>query len=183
MHNHSFESHQADLRVAYAHGAPGVLVSGLVWLAAALTALTVGAKASFWVLLLGGMAIFPLSLVACRLVGASGRHTKGNPLGLLAIEGTIWLMAGIFIALATSFTGQRLFFPVMLLTIGSRYLSFQTLYGLRHYWFAGGALCAVGFASAALPVPTWAPAAAGSGIEIALALALFARRRQDQGMA
>jgi hypothetical protein len=71
----------------------------------------------------------------------------------------------------------------MLLTIGSRYLTFQTLYGLRHYWFAGGALCIAGFAAAALPVPTWAPAAAGSGIEIALASALFARRQKDQKVA
>lgn len=171
------------MRVAYADGAPGVLVSGIVWVAAAVTSLLVDTKAGIWVLLVGGMAIHPVSLLLCRAFAATGKHTAGNPLASLAFEGTAWLMAGIFIALATTFSGLALFFPVMLLVIGSRYLTFQTLYGLKPYWFAGGALCVAGFVAAMLQAPTWVAAAAGGGLEFVLAAALLAQRRRDRNTA
>jgi hypothetical protein len=180
MPSESIQFYQADMRTAYAYGAPGVLVSGIVWLAAAATVLTVSVKAGIWVLMIGGMAIFPLSLLGCRVVGASGKHSRGNPLGFLAIEGTVWLMAGIFISLAATFAGTNLLFPIMLLVIGSRYLTFQTLYGIRKYWFAGGALCIAGFAAPALQLPSWISAAAGAGIEVVLAAALFMQRKRDE---
>lgn len=173
----SLQSHQADMRLAYACGFPGVLVSGIVWLAAAATSLSVSATAGVWVLLVGGMAIFPLSFLACRAVGATAKHAADNPLRFLAMEGTVWLMAGILISLATTRDGFGLFFPVMLLVIGSRYLTFHTLYGLRHYWLGGAALCIAGFAAAMLQVSPWVPAAAGGCIEIALAAALLAYKR------
>ncbi len=171
------------MRAAYVDGAPGALVSGVVWLAAAATSLALGAKASVWVLLVGGMSIFPLAVVVCRLMGASGKHTKGNPLGLLAMEGTAWLMAGIYLSLAVFLAGTPLFFTVMLLVVGSRYLTFQTLYGLRAYWFAGGALCVVGFVAAAFKLPAAVSASFGGCIELGLAAWLLTQRRQGKGHA
>lgn len=174
MSSDSFGELQADMRHAYVRGAPGAAVSGFVWIAAAVTAVVGDEQASVWVLLVGGMAIFPLSLVVCRLLGGPAKHTPGNPLGLLAMESTVLLMAGIFIAWATILAETSLFFPVMLLVIGTRYLLFQSLYGLKHYWVAGGALCVVGFVAAVLNTPGWASAAMGGGIEVLLAAALFA---------
>lgn len=174
---------QADMRAAYACGAPGALVSGLVWLAASAASPAFSVTVSIWVLLVGGIAIFPLSLLICRIVGVSGKHTTGNPLGCLAMEGTASLMVGIFISMATLFTGTALFFPVMLLVIGSRYLTFQTVYGLRHYWFAGAALCITGFTATILNFPSWVSAGLGGSIEIVLAAALFTRKHASQGSA
>ena len=179
MSTESMKTLQADLRTAYVCGAPGALVSGIVWLAAMVTSLFAGTTASVWVLLVGGMAIFPLSLVVCRIAGASGKHATENPLALLAMEGTAWLMAGIFIAFATILAGTKLFFPVMLLVIGSRYFTFQSLYGLRVYWVAAVALCVSGFFTTVLSSPTWVPTALGGIIEIILAVVLLLQRKSD----
>ena len=174
---------QADMRKAYACGAPGALVSGFVWLAASATSSAFSVTVSIWVLLVGGMAICPLSVLVCRIVGVSGKNTTDNPLGFLAMEGTAWLMVGIFISMATLFSSTALFFPVMLLVIGSRYLTFQTIYGLRHYWFAGAGLCIAGFTAAVLNFPSWVSAGLGGSIEVVLAAALFTWKQPSQNSA
>ncbi|MEM9827768.1 MAG: hypothetical protein AAF958_14350 [Planctomycetota bacterium] len=182
MPDDSFKANQAEMREAYASGIPGAFVSGIVWLASAIVLVMFGMNAGVGTLLVGGLGIFPLSLLGCRALGASGKHTPGNPLGYLAMETTLWLMAGIFIAFATVLVGSSaLFFPVMLLVIGSRYLAFQSLYGLRLYWLAGGALCIAGFLAAILNLTAWVPALLGGIIEIALAIALHFRLPRGPG--
>lgn len=182
MTDDRFQTYQADMRSAYINGAPGVLTSGVVWLLATVVSATLSQAASIGTLLVGGTLIFPVSVLICRLFGATGKHRSGNPLGRLAIEGTLWLMAGIFIAWATTFTGNRLFFPVMLLVIGSRYLTFQTIYGLPHYWIAGAALCIAGFLCAIFNAPAHIAAGSGSLIEMVLGVPLWylAHRESNQ---
>ncbi len=168
---------QADLRHAYLSGAPGVLVSGLVWLAAGAVAALHSERAAVLALLAGGAAIHPLALLLCRLLGASGKHGAGNALGTLAGEGTAWLLAGCAIAYGMHLLRIEWFFPVMLLVIGGRYLTFQTLYGLRSYWLLGGLLGAAGLVLALARAPAAAAAFAGAAIEIGFAMALFAQAR------
>lgn len=57
---------QQDFRRAYVGGGPGVLVSGLVRLAAASAAQSQGIGRGFAVLFIGGMIIHPVSTVLCR---------------------------------------------------------------------------------------------------------------------
>jgi hypothetical protein len=166
---------QADMRSAYFSGAPGVLVSGCVWLTAGLVAAWGSAGVAVWVLLIGGAAIHPLSVVLCKLLGRTGAHEKGNPLGILAIEGTFWLMSGIAIAYGMHVLRLEWFFPAMLLVIGGRYLTFQTLYGLRIYWLCGAALCLAGLALALVRVPAQVSALSGGAIELVFAGLIFAR--------
>ena len=173
----TFEAAQSDMRHGYLWGAPGVLVSGLVWLAAGLVALLVSDKTAVLVLLFGGAAIHPLAVVLTKVLGHPGRHCAGNKLGGLAAEGTFWLLAGCAIAYGMHVLRIEWFFPAMLLVIGGRYLTFQTLYGLRLYWVCGALLCAAGLALALVRAPAVAGAFAGAAIELIFAALLFVQAR------
>ena len=124
MNDLSISQAQTDMRQAYFDGAAGVLISGLVWLVAAVVA---------------GLASAPAAVLALLLQS-------------LHVE---W------------------FFPAMLLTIGARYLSFQTLYGLQLYWLCGAALGLAGIALLLLRAPVVWAAAVGAVIELVFAGLLF----------
>lgn len=167
---------QADLRDACFNGATGVVASALAWLIAGACGLGLSVKAGVYALLFGGALIFPVSVLLSRLLGRRGFHQRGNPLGTLASEGTFWLMAGIAVAFGVYLLRPEAFFPAMLLAVGARYLTFQTLYGLRLYWFLGAALCALAFAAVLLQLPPPVVALAGGAVELLFAAALFRRR-------
>ncbi|MGB3544113.1 DUF7010 family protein [Rubrivirga sp.] len=173
----TFAQAQADMRRGYASGAPGVLISGLVWLAAGVVAVTVSDRAAVLALLVGGTVIYPASLVVTKLMGRSGTHSAGNPLGRLAGEGTALLFVGLVIAYGVSVLRVEWFFPVMLLIIGARYLTFQTVYGLRAYWLCGLALIAAGVAVGLAEAPVYVGAFAGGAIELVVAGVLGGRER------
>lgn len=69
---------QSDMRDAYAAGGPGVLVSGLVWLAVAISDSPV---AGLLTLFVGGMLIHPASMMIAKLLGRRGTHQPDNPPG------------------------------------------------------------------------------------------------------
>ncbi|WP_417585426.1 DUF7010 family protein [Nitrincola sp.] len=162
------ESAQQGMRDAYVDGWPGVTISGIVWLIAAAVCLKVGTVAGIFTLFIGGMTIFPLSLVASKALGRAGTHLKNNPMGPLALETTALLFGGLAIAFGVSQVNPNWFFPVMLITIGCRYLMFQTLYGLKLYWLLGVLLALPGVAFMFLPTqPVW-PALTGGVVETAI---------------
>lgn len=169
---------QKDMRDAYNLGIPGIISSGVVWLIAGLCAYFLTPFKGVIALVIGGMFIFPLSLVLCKLMGYSGSHSKGNPLAPLATENTIWMISSIPIAVVLSIYNVSLFFPAMLLVIAGRYLTFSTLYGMKSYYLLGGLLGA-----AAIPVAIVQPAAfvggvTGGVIELVFAAALLISNRE-----
>jgi hypothetical protein len=164
---------QADMRNGYLSGAPGVAVSGLVWLAAAAVVWTQGVRSGVLTLFFGGMVIHPLAVFVARLLGRPGTHSKDNPLGRLALEGTGILLLGVALAYALSTFHVEHFFPVMLVVIGGRYLTFQTLYGMRLYWLCGIALAAAGLVSFVTRIPAAHVALIGGALEVLFSVALF----------
>lgn len=181
MTHSTFAEAQAELREVYFLGAPGVLVSGLVWSVAGGVALAVSHQAAVYALLIGGALIFPVSLVLTKVLGRRGSHSPENQLGKLAMEGTFWMLAGIAIAYGVSVLRIEWFFPAMMLIIGGRYLTFQTLYGLRLYWVLGAVLCAAGLALAMMRAPVAMSALVGGGIELVFAAVLFVQGRRQAG--
>lgn len=173
MNEFTFTQAQADMRRGYFCGAPGILVSGVVWAIASGVAYFVSEKLAVLALLFGGAAIHPLSVLLTKLLGHSGTHTQGNALGRLAVEGTFWLLAGIAIAYGMHVLRLEWFFPAMLLLIGGRYLTFQTLYGLRIYWTFGATLCVAGLALALVRAPASTGAFVGAAIELVFAALVF----------
>lgn len=175
----TFGDAQHDMRAAYICGAPGMLVSALVWLAAGCVALRVSAATSVLVLFVGGMFIHPVATVLCKLLGASGKHNSTNPLGGLAIEGVAWFLLCLPITYAVSRINVLWFFPAMLCVIGGRYFTFRTLYGLRIYWLCGAALALAAYLCAASKAPPHVGAFAGAAIEAAFALAIVLTNRRQ----
>ncbi|KMT66944.1 hypothetical protein XM47_02265 [Catenovulum maritimum] len=69
----SFKQAQQDMNKAYFYGVPGIICSGTVWLVAGLIAFFYQANAGIGTLIFGGMVIFPLSVLICKLLGYSGK--------------------------------------------------------------------------------------------------------------
>src|SRR5690606_40877650 len=118
------ESAQQDMRAGYGYGSTGVLSSGIVWLCSALTVMIYDVNTGIWTLIIGGMMIFPLSMLIGKLAGIPGKHDTSNPLGKSAMEGTVWMIMCIPMAYGLSMVRPEWFFQGMLLIIGGRYLTF-----------------------------------------------------------
>jgi hypothetical protein len=164
---------QADMRHAYYGGATGIAVSAVAWLAAAAVAWMVSPKAAMAALFIGGMFIHPGAVLLSKLLGRPGKHAQGNPLAGLAIESTVWLLLAIAVAFIASFLRIEWFFIAMLLTIGGRYFTFATLYGLRIYWACGAALALAAFGLAALNASTAVITFTGGLIELLFSSMVF----------
>lgn len=134
---------QRDLAQAYAGGAPGVFVSGLVWLIAGAVWPLHGTTAAFAALFFGGMAIHPLGVLIERAAFKASKATIGKPLETLAIEATIPLFVGVMFAWVLLVRAPDLAIPVFAAIVGARYFLFRTMYGDRAYWALGGAILLV----------------------------------------
>lgn len=175
----TFSEAQKDMRHAYYDGATGVIVSATVWLVAAAVAWQGTPGNAIAALLIGGMFIFPLSVALSKLVGRSGAHAKQNPLAPLATAVTLWMLLAIPIAYAASLHKIEWFFPAMLLTIGGRYLTFSTLYGLRIYYVCGAVLSIAGIGLVLFKLPFPFGAMAGAVIEYVFGVVVFLKARSD----
>lgn len=169
---------QSDMRAGYCSGGPGILVSSLAWLAAGVACIRYSPEQAVWVLFVGGALIAPTSDVICRLLGAAGRHARGNPLGSLAWASTLWLIFSLPLAYAVSLYRIDWFFPAMLLVIGGRYLAFHLLFGLRLYWVLGLTLAATAWLLGARQAAPAVSAFVGGGIEFLFAVVVLVRHRQ-----
>ena len=178
----TIEEAQKNMRHAYAGGAAGLAASSLVWLVAGSVSVLHSANAGVLALFFGGMLIHPLSMVASKALGRPGAHAKDNPLSRLAIESTVILLLGVVLAFLLSRFRVELFFPSMLIVIGGRYLTFQTLYGRRIYWLCGILLAFLGVTAAMLNFPVAASVFGGALIEAAFAFVVFAQTRREYKM-
>lgn len=169
---------QADMRRGYYSGATGIVASGLAWSAAAVTAVVHSPERAIWILLIGGVLIYPIGLLLCRLLGASGTHTKGNPFGELAGASTFWLIFSLPIAYVVGLNQPAWFFSAMLLTIGGRYLVFATIYGMRLYWPLGLGLAAAGAVLAWQSASALIIVAAGAAIELVFGVVAIVQHRR-----
>jgi len=171
---------QRDMRFGYLGGAPGMFASALAWLVAAFVALYGSPKQAVVTLFIGGMLIHPVGVLLTKILRRPGAHTKGNPLGALALESTFWMIMCLPLAYGASLLRSEWFFPAMLLVIGGRYLTFQTMYGMRAYWACGAALALAGFLLAKNGAPMALGAFAGAGIEFVFSAFIFNAVRADR---
>ncbi|MFK7960295.1 MAG: hypothetical protein AB8G96_07190 [Phycisphaerales bacterium] len=182
LHNdptNTIEDAQRDMRRAYAGGADGALTSATAWLVAAIVGSAVELRTGVITLLVGGMSIFPVSVVVGRLMGHSGRHAKDNPLAPLAIQGTIWMLLCIIIAIAVAAHRIDWFFPAMLMIIGGRYLTFATLYGRRIYVIFGATLAGIAVPLVLFRTPAMTGAWAGAFTEYVFGILIWMAERRN----
>lgn len=170
---------QTDMCKAYADGSIGILVSGFVWLTSAMVIYQVGPKQGIWALLFGGMLIYPLSEIIKKAIGINTTHAKGNPLGNLALEGTLFMIMCLPLAFFLSLQHPEWFFLAMLMIIGGRYLTFATIYGKKHYWILGAALGIASYLLYNFKTLPFTCAITGSSIEIIFGVFMFINFRKS----
>ena len=173
MHLTPTEAHQTEMRHAHFNGAPGILVSGLVWITAALVCHLVGIMQGVWALLIGGALIHPLGLVVTKLLGRPAKTGKANALNQLAMASTIWLILCCAMAYGLFLLNPVLFFPAMLATIGSRYMVFASIFGKAIFWVLGAALIVAANLALFTMAPPAVAAELGGLIEILFAFGVF----------
>ncbi len=169
------EEHQREMRHAYYDGAPGVLVSGLVWMTAALVCYKLGIHKAVWTLFIGGALIFPISTIVEKAMGRPAKTGKGNALNPLAWASTFWLILCCAMAYGLFLLKPELFFPAMMATIGCRYLVFASLYGRLIFWTFGGSLILAAYLAFFSSLPPAVVAGLGGLIEILFAILVFLR--------
>ena len=174
---------QQDMRTAYLGGAPGLFVSGAVWAIAGIVCLMRSPQAAVWALYIGGALIHPIAGLLTRLLGSSGRHAAGSPLGMLAFATTIWMIMMLALAFGISLWRIELFFPAMLFVIGGRYLTFATLFGRKLFWVCGAVLGLAGYVLAMRHAAPVVGAFTGAAIEITFGCILASSHRGAKDVA
>lgn len=167
------EGQQGEMRHAHYDGAPGIFVSGVVWVSAAFVCNLIGINQAVWTLLIGGALIHPITIIVTKLLGRSAKTSKTNALNQLAMASTIWLILCCAMAYGLFLLKQELFFPVMMATIGCRYLIFASIFGRLIFWVMGASLIVAAnfiFFSGFSPVIA---AGVGGLIEVIFALYVF----------
>ncbi|TGE85210.1 hypothetical protein C7Y70_02410 [Pseudoalteromonas sp. KS88] len=172
-----FEDAQKDMNLSYFGGGTGVLVSGLVWCIAGSIALLYSNQSSMLALFFGGMFIHPLAMLLSKVLKRPGSHDPKNPLGKLALESTIILFVGLFLAFYVAKLQVEWFYPIMLMIIGVRYLVFHTLYGIKTYWVLGILLMLSGMLCILLNANFVIGAFIGGVTEVIFALVIFSQTR------
>ncbi|PRC94667.1 DUF7010 family protein [Solimicrobium silvestre] len=167
------EVQQEEMCHAYYDGAPGILVSGLVWIATALVCYLFGINQAVWTLLVGGSLIYPISAIVTKAVGRPAKTSKANALNQLAMASTIWLILCCAMAYGLFLFMPTLFFPAMMVTIGSRYLIFASIYGRSIFWVMGVSLIVAGNFVFFAAIPPVVAAGLGGLIEVLFAVFVF----------
>jgi hypothetical protein len=137
---------QREMRSAFLGGFAGQLVSGLIWLGASAISLWVAPSYGMATLFLGSMFIFPLTQLVVRWLGRPGKTTQGNGLWSLGAQVAFTVPLNFLLVGAATLYRETWFFPAAMIVIGSHYLPFITLYGMKMFGLLAAVLVFAGFA-------------------------------------
>ncbi len=122
---------QREMRHAFLGGFAGQLVSGLIWLIAALTSVLYQPRHGMAVLFFGSMLIFPLTQGTLRLMGKPARVSAENKLWGLGSQAAFTVPLNFLLVGAATLYRENWFFPAAMIVVGAHYLPFITLYGMK----------------------------------------------------
>lgn len=143
---------QREMRSAFLGGFAGQLVSGLIWLIAAALGTWLMPTAGMIALFFGSMGIFPLTQLLIRLMGRPGKVSADNGLWSLGSQVAFTVPLNFLLVGAATLFQHTWFFPAAMVVVGTHYLPFITLYGMKMFGILAGILILAG-AVLALYVP------------------------------
>ncbi len=135
---------QKEMRTAFLGGFAGQLVSGLIWLGAAAVSDFFGAGRGMVFLFVGCMGIFPLTQGVLKILGRPARVSADNKLWALGSQVAFTVPLNFLLVGAIVLYRPIWFFPAAMIVVGTHYLPFITLYGMKMYGFLAGLLIAGG---------------------------------------
>lgn len=135
---------QREMRSAFLGGFAGQLVSGLIWLVAAGLGTWLSPLTGMAALFFGSMGIFPLTQLVVRLLGRPGKVSPQNGLWALGSQVALTVPLNFLLVGAATLYREEWFFPAAMVVIGSHYLPFITLYGMKLFGFLAALLVVAG---------------------------------------
>lgn len=124
---------QREMRSAFLGGFAGQLVSGVIWLSAALASVVGSKGLGMAVLFFGSMGIFPLTQGLLKVMGRPGKVSPDNGLWALGSQVAFTVPLNFVLVGAASLYRLEWFFPAAMVVVGSHYLPFITLYGMKMF--------------------------------------------------
>ncbi|MDP3387567.1 MAG: hypothetical protein Q8S24_10050 [Eubacteriales bacterium] len=135
---------QREMRSAFLGGFAGQLVSGVIWLLAAVISTISTPTYGMIFLFFGCMSIFPLTQLTLRMMGRSAKVSKGNGLWELGSQIAFTVPLNFLLVGAIIHYRQIWFFPAAMIVVGTHYLPFITLYGMKMFGILAGLLILIG---------------------------------------
>lgn len=124
---------QRELRVRYAGGLYGQLVSAVLWLVSAGLATWGTPRAAITTLVVGGFFIFPATEGLLRLAGTPRALSPANSLPSLGMQVAFVLPLSMPLLVAVGNYRLNWFYPAMMILVGAHYVPFVFLYGMRMF--------------------------------------------------
>ena len=131
---------QAEMRSAFLGGFAGQLVSGVIWLIAALVSVIATPGYGMGILFVASMLIFPLTQLVLRLIGRPAKASPDNGLWPLGAQVAFIVPINFLLVGAATLYRQTWFFPAAMIVVGAHYLPFITLYGMKVFGVLAGLL-------------------------------------------
>jgi hypothetical protein len=135
---------QREMRSAFLGGFAGQLVSGVIWLIASILSVLLKPAAGMAALFFGSMGIFPLTQLIVRLMGRPGKVSPENGLWKLGSQVAFTVPLNFLLVGAATLYRAEWFFPAAMIVVGSHYLPFITLYGMKLFGILAGLLVVSG---------------------------------------
>lgn len=135
---------QKEMRSAFLGGFAGQLVSGVIWLLAAVISTISTPMHGMMFLFFGCMSIFPLTQLTLRMMGRSAKVSKGNGLWELGSQIAFTVPLNFLLVGAIILYRQIWFFPAAMIIVGTHYLPFMTLYGMKMFGILAALLILIG---------------------------------------
>ncbi|HBX69818.1 MAG TPA: hypothetical protein DEH25_10700 [Chloroflexi bacterium] len=135
---------QHEMRSAFLGGFAGQLVSGLIWLIAAAVSVCYQPRYGMIVLFFGSMFIFPLTQGLLHLMRLPARVSTENGLWGLGSQTAFTVPLNFLLVGAATLYRENWFFPAAMIVVGTHYLPFVTLYGMKMFAILAAVLVGVG---------------------------------------
>lgn len=161
---------QQGVQATFLRGSVGQAVSGFIWLISSVLATWAAGRPAIFVLVLGGIFIFPLTQASLRLLGKSSGLPRGHPMNQLAMEVAFIVPLSLPLIGAATLHNVNWFYPAFMVIVGVHYMPFIFLYGMREFGVLSAVLIGGGVAIALLLPNTMA----AGGWFTAVVLLLFA---------
>lgn len=135
---------QKEMRQAFLGGFAGQLVSGIIWLVSSAISMLVSPGYGMAALFFGSMGIFPLTQMLLRLMGLPAKVSNNNGLWPLGAQVAFTVPLNFLLVGAATLYRPEWFFPAAMIVVGSHYLPFITLYGMKIFGVLAAVLVAGG---------------------------------------
>ena len=151
---------QREMRIRFAGGFYGQLVSGALWLVSASLASLNTARAAITMLVVGGLFIFPITELLIRVFKGRSPLSTQNSLSRLGMQVAFVLPLSMPLLLPVSLYRLNWFYPAMMILLGAHYIPFVFLYGMRMFaviaaLIAGGGLVIAMYWSSSFSIGAW----------------------------